>query len=81
MEESNPRISTTIFLVSNFDCPSYVSRIKDALYVLRPEPISVSPSIVSQYVTVRHNPSLSEATMSKALMEAGFDIYSVIHDP
>lgn len=85
MDGSNPPTTThtqirTTFLMSNLHCPSYVSRIKNALLVLHPRPISVSTSIVSQLVTVHHDPLLLESTISRALEEAGFEIYSVIHD-
>jgi P-type Cu+ transporter len=70
----------TTFLISNLHCPSYVSNIRNALFVLHPRPISVSPSIVSQLVTVHHDPLLLESTISRALEEAGFEIDSVIQD-
>ena len=85
MDGLNPATTTptqicTTFLMSNLHCPSYVSSIKNALLVLHPRPISVSTSIVSQLVTVHHDPLLLESTISRALEEAGFEIYSVIHD-
>lgn len=70
----------TTFLVPNLHCASCVSNIENALFVLRPRPSSVSPSIVSQLITVHHDPLLLESTISKALEEAGFEIYSVIQD-
>ena len=70
----------TTFLISNLDCPSYVSKIQNALFVLHPRPISVSPSIVSQLVTVYHDPLLLESTISRALEEAGFEIDSFTQD-
>ena len=73
-------IHTTIFLVSNLDCPSYNSAIEETLYALRPKPISVSPSIVSQWVTVRHAPSLAESAVTKALTKAGFEICDIVRD-
>jgi Cu+-exporting ATPase len=85
MDGSNPATTThteicTTFLMSNLHCSSSVSRIKNALLVLHPRPISVSTSIVSQLVTVHHDPLLLESTISRELEEAGFEIYSVIHD-
>lgn len=70
----------TMFLISNLHCPSYVSRIEKALFVLHPRPISVSTSIVSQLVTVHHDPLLLESTISGALEKAGLEIYSIIYD-
>lgn len=82
---SNPATTTytqirTTFLISNLHCPSYVSSIRNALFALHPRPISVSPFIVSQLVTVHHDPLLLESTISRALEEAGFEIDSVIQD-
>jgi hypothetical protein len=71
-------IHTTTFLVSDLHCPSSISVIEETLYALRPKPISVSPSIVSQWVTVRHLPSLPESTMSEALKKAGFEIFDIL---
>ncbi|KAJ5084987.1 hypothetical protein N7532_009758 [Penicillium argentinense] len=71
---------TTTFLLSNLHCASCVSNIEEALFRLVPRPISVDPSIVSQTVTVRHHPSLPESTLSKALRDAGFNIYNVVRD-
>lgn len=71
---------TTTFLLSNLHCASCVSNIEEALFQLVPRPTSVDPSIVSQTVTVRHHPSLLESTLSKALSDAGFEIYNVVRD-
>jgi Cu+-exporting ATPase len=71
---------TTSFLLSNIHCPSCVSHIEDALYALSPRPQSVSPSIVSSWVTVRHMPELSVSALRKALEAAGFDISDVASD-
>ena len=73
-------VFTTLFLVSHFDCASYNSLIKETLYTLDPKPISVSPSIITQWVTVHHLPSLSESTMAEALKKAGFEICSIVRD-
>ena len=40
----------------------------------------MDPSIVSQTVTVRHHPSLPESTLSRALGDAGFEIYDMVRD-
>ena len=68
---------TTAFLLSNLHCASCVSNIEEALF---PKPSSVDSSIVSQTVTVCHHPSLPESTLSKALDDAGFEIYDVVRD-
>lgn len=71
---------TTTFLLSNLHCDSCVSSIRYALSRLVPRPSSVDLSIMYQTVTVRHHPSLPESTLSKALDEAGFEIYDVVRD-
>ncbi|KAJ5240034.1 hypothetical protein N7468_004653 [Penicillium chermesinum] len=71
---------TTTFLLSNLHCASCVSNIEEALFRLVPRPTSVDPSIVSQTVTVRHHPSLPESTLSRALGDAGFEIYDMVRD-
>jgi P-type Cu+ transporter len=73
-------ICTTSFLVSYLDCASYNSVIEETLYALDPKPISVSPSIITQWVTVHHLPSLSESIMAEALKKAGFKICSIVRD-
>jgi P-type Cu+ transporter len=81
MEPTPPlTIFTTLFLVSYLDCASYNPVIEETLYALDPKPISVSPSIISQWVTVHHLPSLSEWTMAEALKNAGFEICSIVRD-
>ncbi|KAI3187539.1 hypothetical protein CBS147311_10162 [Penicillium roqueforti] len=84
MVESAPgldtRDRTTTFLLSNLHCASCVSNIEEALFRLAPRPSSVDLSIVSQTVAVRHHPSLPESTLSRALYDAGFEIYDVVRD-
>jgi hypothetical protein len=84
MEQSTTDVSshihTTTFLVPDLCCPSYNSVIEETLYALRPKPISVSPSIVSQWVIVRHDPSLSVSTMTEALKKVGFENCDVVQD-
>lgn len=69
-----------MFLLSNLHCGSCVSSIEETLFRLVPRPSSVDSSVVSQTVTVRHLPTLPESTLSKALVDAGFDIYNVIRE-
>ncbi|KAH8684473.1 putative copper-transporting ATPase 3 [Tricladium varicosporioides] len=67
-------IVTTSFLLSNLHCPSCVSHIQDTLFSLEPQPISVSPSLLSSSVTVKHTEALPVTSLRKALEQAGFDI-------
>jgi P-type Cu+ transporter len=68
---------TTSFLLSNMHCPSCVAHIKDVLFSLQPSPIAVSPSLLSSWVTVQHDDSLSVQDIATALEDAGFDIYDI----
>ncbi|KAI5118778.1 hypothetical protein M0805_005659 [Coniferiporia weirii] len=68
-------VNTTI-LISNLHCSSCVSTIRDALSSLSPPPIAINSSIVSQSVSVEHDPALTPADIKAALDDAGFDIVS-----
>lgn len=72
---------TTSFLLSNLHCPSCVAHIQGTLFSLDPRPASVSPSLVSSWVTVAHDRSLSKQDMQDALESAGFDVCSTTPDP
>ncbi|TVY39373.1 Copper-exporting P-type ATPase, partial [Lachnellula subtilissima] len=67
-------MATTSFLLSNLHCPSCVSHIKDTLSHLVAQPSSVSPSLVTSWVTVDHEISLPIWKIQNALEEAGFEI-------
>ncbi|TVY13605.1 Copper-transporting ATPase HMA5, partial [Lachnellula arida] len=70
-------MATTSFLLSNLHCPSCVSHIKDTLSHLDPQPSSVSPSLVTSWVTVDHEISLPIRNIQNALEESGFEISDV----
>lgn len=74
-------MSQTVFLISNLHCPSCVTNIENALYALDPKPYSISHSIVSHTVTVNHSPQLSVKTLSRALEDEGYEIYSAVGNP
>ncbi|KAH6679337.1 E1-E2 ATPase-domain-containing protein, partial [Halenospora varia] len=65
---------TTSLLLSNLHCPSCVSHIQNTLFSLEPQPISVSPSLLSSWVTIKHTEALPVTSLRKALEQAGFDI-------
>lgn len=69
---------TTSFFISNLHCPSCVTSIETSLSTLKPQPISVSHSIISHSVTVRHHDTVSAATITGTLEQAGFEVYSVV---
>ncbi len=70
----------TTFLITNLHCPSCVTAIQTALKTLHPKPLAISPSIVSRSITVTHNVALSAADISKALEDAGFEVYDIFQD-
>jgi copper chaperone CopZ len=76
----HPSLHRTVFLVPNLHCPSCASHIKSSLLSLYLKLSSISYSIVSYSVTVYHDPSLLVSTISKALEEVGYEVYSVILD-
>lgn len=65
---------TSDFLVENLHCPSCVSAIENAVLSLKPKPASISVSILTHRVTVRHEPQLAVARIQEALEDAGFDV-------
>ncbi|KAI9856580.1 MAG: hypothetical protein M1813_008840 [Trichoglossum hirsutum] len=71
---------TTTFLISNLSCPSSIAAIQNALATLRPTPLSISPSIVSQWVAVQHDAALSGYAIARALEGAGLEVYGVMRD-
>lgn len=73
------RVNTTVF-ISNLHCPSCIHSIEEALEALQPAPDSISHSIVSHSVTIRHDPTLSVDHISNALELAGFEIHSIFQD-
>jgi Cu+-exporting ATPase len=65
------------YLLSNLHCPTCVSHIQETLSALHPKPVSISPSLVSSWVTVKHDSKLSENNIQEALEDAGFDVCNV----
>src|SRR5271163_2519853 len=72
-----PDLVTCSFLLSNLHCPSCVSHNQDILSALHPQPSSISPSLVTSWVTVVRNQSLSLRDIQEALEHAGFDVCDV----
>lgn len=73
-------VVTTSLLLSNLHCPSCVTYIQEVLSTLHPSPISISPSLVSSWVTVQHKTDLSPKEIQAALEDAGFEVCSVTPD-
>ncbi|EKG22182.1 ATPase P-type K/Mg/Cd/Cu/Zn/Na/Ca/Na/H-transporter [Macrophomina phaseolina MS6] len=73
------RVNTTVF-ISNLHCPSCVHSIEEALLALTPAPDSVSHSIVSHSVALRHDPTLGPDRIRAALELAGFEVHSIFQD-
>lgn len=81
MASSSPlKVLTTRFLLSNLHCPSCVTAIEEAFSTLVPKPISVSSSVVSSWVTVRHDASLPFINMLSVLQDGGYEVVSVVSD-
>ena len=64
------------FFDSSSSLSSCVNTIRDALSARTPAPSSITTSIVSQSVTVEHDPTLTKEAISLALDDAGFDLVS-----
>lgn len=75
-----PALITSSFLISNLHCPSCVSHIQSTLFALDPRPTSVAPSLLTSWVTVQHDESLSLFAICDALENVGFDISDVTSD-
>src|ERR1700712_1717913 len=78
--DSSPRSILTTFFIVNLHCPSCSHVVQAALNTLTPNPQSVSVSIISHSVTIRHLLSLSVQTLEDALDTAGFEIHSAFSD-
>ncbi|RDL36982.1 uncharacterized protein BP5553_04415 [Venustampulla echinocandica] len=76
----SPALITTSFLLANLHCPSCVSHIIDTLLALYPTPASVSPSLLSSWVTIKHEEPLSVHDIREALEQAGFDVCDTTTD-
>jgi Cu+-exporting ATPase len=74
---NSPGVTTHSFLLSNLHCPSCVSHIHGFLSKLHPPPNSVSPSLVTSWVTVEHSSYLSVRDIREAFKNAGFDVVDV----
>src|SRR5438477_98796 len=72
------QLPVTIVFISNLQCPSCVQRIEQALDALFPKPSSVSISIISHSVTIRHNNALDSKVIVEALEAEGFEIHKVL---
>lgn len=77
-QKSHTGVLTHSLLLSNLHCPSCVSNIKELLLRLDPTPISISPSLVTSWVTVQHEKYLSVGNIRDALEDAGFDVCDII---
>jgi heavy metal translocating P-type ATPase len=78
--ELKAEVVTTSVLLSNLHCASCVTYIHEVLSTLHPCPISISPSLVSSWVTVQHNQDLSPRDITEALEDAGFEVCGVTPD-
>lgn len=70
---------STIF-ISNLHCPSCIESIQESLSALDPVPESVSCSVASHSVTIRHSASLAVDQITGSVEAAGFEIHSVFQE-
>ncbi|CAI6332483.1 unnamed protein product [Periconia digitata] len=70
---------TTIF-ISNLHCPSCIESIQESLGALSPAPTSVSCSVGSHSVTLRHSASLALDQVTGSVEAAGFEVHSVFQE-
>lgn len=73
-------MATTTIFISNLHCLSCVDSIEESLRALELPPQSISHSIVSHSIIVRHKASLPVKHISEALELAGFEVHSVFQD-
>ncbi|KHJ33343.1 putative copper resistance-associated p-type atpase [Erysiphe necator] len=73
-------IITSSLLISNLDRPC-ISKIQNTLAKLLPPPISVSSSIISSMVIIRHRKSLELWKICIALEDAGFHVRDLNFEP
>ncbi|KAI1139716.1 heavy metal translocatin [Hypoxylon sp. FL0543] len=76
----SPKLIQTTFLVPSIHCPTCASFIDNFLFALKPKPVEVETSIVSQTVTVKHPTSLSARLIAKTLGEAGYEVDTIIKE-
>ena len=79
-ERSDTAMITTTIFISNLHCLSCVDSIEESLRALELPPQSISHSIVSHSIFVRHKASLPVKHISEALELAGFEVHSVFQD-
>jgi Cu+-exporting ATPase len=68
---------TTTVLINNIHCASCLSYINEVLNTLQPAPLSTTANYVSHEVTIVHFPELSADGISRALLDAAFEVQSV----
>lgn len=68
----------TTFFIPNLHCPTCTAHVNETLNVLLPTPQSISVSIISHTLTVEHDARLTELTVSRALDEAGFEVFDAV---
>ncbi|KAF2836226.1 heavy metal translocatin [Patellaria atrata CBS 101060] len=70
------RLVLTTLFISNLHCPSCVRSIENAFLELVPKPLSISVSILSHRIDVRHDIDLTTATLINTLELTGFEVHS-----
>ncbi len=68
---------TTNVLINNIHCASCVSYIQEVLSALQPTPLSISANYVSHEVVIVQFQEHSANDISRALLDAAFEVQSV----
>lgn len=68
----------TTFFIPNLHCPTCSTHINETLNALLPIPQSITASIISHTLIVEHDVRLAAHTISRALDEAGFEVFDAV---
>merc|ERR1711939_835730 len=71
----------TSLLIPNLHCPTCVSHITSLMDDFDPAPTIKNISIINHIVTIRHDSTVSAASISDALTSAGYEVFDMILDP
>lgn len=73
-------LSTTL-LIPNLHCFSCISHVEASLNQLRPRPLSVTCSILTYSVIVKHYVDLGVSKIAAAILSLGYELYDILPDP
>ncbi|KAH0555630.1 hypothetical protein GP486_006425, partial [Trichoglossum hirsutum] len=76
--DTQKRILKTTILINNLHCASCVSYVQSTVGSLRPAPLQISANVLTHEVTVRHTADLPVQVIYQGLLDAEFELRSVI---